>query len=129
MSKGRCGPTGIAGRVWCGDRFILLERALRRREARGQRALREALKVGEAGIAPPARFFFLNGEKGGRFGISSASTYGPESPRCGAWRARLDAVRVMHDEFIPERSPGGQPVIPAQVMKPQQVFFRCALDR
>src|SRR5665213_259137 len=110
------------------QRFVVLERMLWRREAIGQGQAREALEIGDAGIAPPLRFLLLGGQE--RSNLCIAFWVYKCREACPGLAHLGDAVHtlgVVAHEFIPQRAAGGHPVVPWHMMKPEQIFLRRTL--
>src|SRR4051812_33114591 len=93
----------------------------RRREACRQRALRECLEVGNAGVAPPLRFLFLDGEERTHLreplGVHVFAETGPREAHLPNY---LDAVAVAIHQLVPQDAARRGPVIPRQMMEPEE---------
>src|SRR6187402_326273 len=93
----------------------------RRRETGRQWALRESLEIRDAGVAPPLRFLLLDRQKCTDLRETLRVDVLLEiSPRTAHLANYLDAMRVAMHQLVPEDATRRSPVIPGQVMKPEQ---------
>jgi hypothetical protein len=85
----------------------------------------KTLKVRQRGVAPPLGFVFLNGQKRRCLGVPlGIHPWCELRPGLAHLSHILNAAGVMLHEFIPKRGTGCHPIVPGQMMEPQQVHLR-----
>src|SRR5271166_394696 len=110
--------------IWKAQSLVVLQCVFRGVVSRGQWPLRECLKVRDACIAPPLRFFFLDSQECAdlckAFGVYP---FGKARPRVAHSGDCLNAACVVDDEFVPQRSSRPHPVVPRDMVEPEQQAF------
>src|SRR5436190_1027325 len=110
-------------------RLVLFQRLRRLFHACRQRSFRKCLKVEQACISPDDRVAFLNRQllrdRLVTLVIDDAFQRSPLLPR----RSHpLHSALIVERHLVPKRPAGAQAIVPAYVMKPEQIFFRARFE-
>src|SRR5687767_770644 len=111
------------------DRHVVLERVWRRTAIVVDGPLRERLEVKHAGVAPPARFLFLDGEERARLlEALLVDERGKPLPRVLHATHTLEATAISCRQLVPQRASRWHPVVPRDVMEPEKVRLGYAVE-
>src|SRR5262249_5153756 len=115
----------IAWRVWESQRLVISQRMRGRRFARRQGLTRQRLEIRDAGVTPPLRLALLYAEERPLFLVALRVDGAVQTVPGRAHRVHFaNAARIAPHQFIPERFAVRHAVVPGEMVKPKQEFFR-----